>query len=295
MADGSRPNAPSELEAVLMAVGSRIDFPAPDVAGAVSARLRAGERPAAPVVDIRRLGVWYPGVHRPSVCGAARPLFRPRWQNVAAVAASLAVILAGTLVVSPGARDAVADLLGLRGVRIKVVPSLSPLPSSSPSLGAALMLGEQVTLATAQSRVGYRIRIPGKSGFQVPDEVYLNPQVSGGQVTLLYRARPGLPAASFTGAGLLLTEFPGRTDRQSMEKAIGGGTNLLRVEVHGQPGFWISGAPHELFYLDENGNHIPQEVRLAGNVLLWQDGDVTLRMEWLLGKRASLALAGSIR
>ncbi len=157
------------------------------------------------------------------------------------------------------------------------------------------MLGERMTLATAQSRVGYRILIPAEAKFEVPDEVYLNEEVSGGQVTLLYRARTDLPAASFTGTGLLLTEFRGRTDRQSIEKAVGGGTGLRRVQVHGQPGFWISGAPHDLFYLDENGLHIPQQVRLAGNVLLWQHGDVTLRIEWMLGKRAALDLADSVR
>jgi hypothetical protein len=293
MAERPETRAVWDIEAALIAVGPRIDFPPmPDIAQAVGTRLRADLR-AAPVTDIRR-----PGYRRPALLAfrrSARPVFRPAWQRVAAVAAAVTLIAAGTLALSPSARDAVADLLGLRGVRIRVVPSLSPLPTPSHSLGEGLSLGDRVTVATAQTQVPYHILVPTEPGFAIPDEVYLDQSIPDGQVTFLYRARTGLPISSYTGAGLLVTEFRGSTDRESIEKLLAGGTELQRVTVDAQPGYWIAGAPHEIFYLDQHGLRFPQELRLAGNVLLWQAGDLTLRIEWALGKQAALDLALSFR
>ena len=48
-------------------------------------------------------------------------------------------------------------------------------------------------------------------------------------------------------------------------------------------------------YLDRNGNQIQDQTRLAGNVLLWQHGDVTFRIEADTTKGRALRIAASAR
>ena len=67
------------------------------------------------------------------------------------------------------------------------------------------------------------------------------------------------------------------------------------MRVNGEPGFWIAGDFHEVLYLDANGESIADSVRLAGNVLLWEQGDLTLRLESALTKSEALRIARSIR
>jgi hypothetical protein len=55
------------------------------------------------------------------------------------------------------------------------------------------------------------------------------------------------------------------------------GTDVREVDVNGRPGFWISGGPHLFFTYDRNG--MRQEQRLAGNTLVWQQGDQIVRVE----------------
>jgi hypothetical protein len=91
----------------------------------------------------------------------------------------------------------------------------------------------------------------------------------------------------------LLSEFSGDLYRPGLEKFSLGAT-LRPVTVGGGRGFWVEGA-HAVAYLDRNGNVIADDLRLAGNVLLWERGGLTLRIESVLGERDALALAGTIR
>jgi hypothetical protein len=95
---------------------------------------------------------------------------------------------------------------------------------------------------------------------------------------------------------MLLTEFRGTVGRDSFLKALGPGTKLDSVTVNGSPGFWIEGSPH-LFYVyrDANGQSTSDEARLAGNVLLWQQGNLTLRLEGVVSKDQALRIAQSVR
>jgi len=268
-----------ELERALEHVGEGLAYPpVPDLALAVGARLRAAPS--------RGGAAW----------GLLRPVFRPAWQptlrRVAAGLAAVVVLLSGLLVLSPSARRAVAGWLGLRGVRIDVVatPSLS-VPSR---LGGGLQLGRPFTLAEAQSRVSYRILLPKGSGLGSPDEVYVSTRSPGEVVSLVYRARPGLPASQ-AGVGLLLTEFRARLDGELIsQKVAGPGTRIESVTVNGAPGLWLEGDPHFLAFLDEEGDVIEDRTRLAGNVLLWEVGDLTLRIEADIGKDEALRIAESV-
>jgi hypothetical protein len=274
-----------ELERALRGAAAFVAYPElPDLSGLVGRQVR--ESPAAarrrwPSWDIRR---------------TLRPVLRPPLQPAlarAAVAVAVAVaIFAGTMAFSPTARRAVAGWLGLRGVKIEVVPS--PTLSRSPTpLGFGLDLGTRVTLSEAQEAVPFPILVPAALG--PPDEVYLRIGFIQDQVTLLYRARSDLPRASTTGAGLLLTEFRATIDRELIEKKVAlSSTRIDPVVVNGGPGYWIEGA-HDIYLLGPDGEPIGDSVRLAGNVLLWEQGDVTLRIEADITKEQALAIAATVR
>jgi hypothetical protein len=128
--------------------------------------------------------------------------------------------------------------------------------------------------------------------------VYVSSLAAGvPQVFLVWRARPGLPEASSTGAGLVLSEFRAEVDQQLIEKKVlpGTGTAVEAVDVRGSPGFWISGRPHLLVFLDEFGRVIEDQVRLAGNVLLWEAGEVTLRLEAAITREVAVRIAETVR
>ncbi len=279
-----------QLEAALRGAAPFVAYPEmPDLSGLIARRLRE-----TPVTGRR------------SLAGSRRPLRRvlaPRWAIPARAAVSVAVavaIVAGTLVFSPSARHAVAGWLGLRGVKIVITPSPTTSVPSSPSpaptsLGRRLDLGKRVALAQVQGVLPFQIGIPEELG--APDEVYLRQGFIEDQVILLYRPRPDLPEAKLTGAGLLLMEFQAKIDTEFLEKKIifEGGTSVEPVMVNGDPGYWIEGQPHTISYLDQNGSQIPDQTRLAGNVLLWQHGSVTYRIEADISKDQAIGIAESLR
>jgi hypothetical protein len=279
-----------ELEGALRQVAPFVAYPRlPDLSGVIGARLRE----APPSAARRR---WAPSDVRRILRPVLRPAFQPALARAAVALVVVLTVFAGTLVFSPGARHAVAGWLGLRGVKITVTPTPSPSRSPSPlptSLGAGLDLGMRFTLDQAQVRVRFEILTLAELG--LPDEVYLRSGFVENQVILLYRERPGLPPAELTGAGLLLTEFQARLDTEFVEGKILflGATTVQPVTVNGDPGYWIEGAPHEIRYFDLKGRPIPDRTRLAGNVLLWQHGDVTFRIEADIGKEQAIRIAES--
>ena len=280
----ARRTAIAELEGALVAVGAVLDFPdAVDLAPAVTARLEREPVPSRlPVFRLPRL--------RLPVFGPS-PVLRPAWQTVAAAVVALVVAVSGVLVASPGARDAVAGWLGLRGVRIVQTPA-PPTPPPTRTLGDGLDLGARTTLPAAEDHIGARILLPAALG--PPDAVYVRDlSLTGVQVYLVYGARAGLPRTGATGVGLLLGEFTGDISTEGMTKFTNG-ARLEFVRVGGARGYWIEQG-HVVGYVDSKGNVLGDTIRLAGNVLLWEHGKLTLRIESALSKAQAVALAGTIR
>jgi hypothetical protein len=270
------------LEALVAETGSLVDFPVlPDLSVAVGRRLREVPAPSR----------WSPASLRIRLRGALRPVFQPAWQPVVVALLVIVALLSGTLAFSPTARRAVADWLGLRGVRIQFTPTpaASPLP-----LGTGLNLGERMTLAEAQARVPFRILVPHVPELGPPDAVYVRRGNFDPQVTLLWHARPGLPKARETGEGLLLTQFRAGVDAEYIKKVSFEATTLEPVTVNGGEGFWIAGPPHQLSFVDKDGALLPDTVRLAGNTLLWEQGDLTVRIEGKLTKDQALRIASTV-
>jgi hypothetical protein len=249
----------TELETRMRELGAAFPYPpTPDLAPAVGARLRA----AAP--------------RRP-------PRVRRR---IALAAAGLVLLLAGSAFAFPGARDDVLEWLGLKGVRVEHVPELPPTP---PGPAGDLGLGASVTLAEARREVAFRVLRPRLPGLGAPDEVYVSRPVPGGQVALVYRPGSGIPASRTSGVGLLLLEFQGSADFDLVQKEVGPATRVERATVNGGRGAWVEG-PHRVRFGGSS-----ERPRIADATLLWEAGDVTLRLEGRLSKRRALGIARSVR
>jgi hypothetical protein len=84
-------------------------------------------------------------------------------------------------------------------------------------------------------------------------------------------------------------------DENFFGKTIDQNTTLEKVTVNGQPAFWIQGAPH-FFFFNAGGGNIQQEtLRLAGNTLIWTQGNLLLRLEAQVDKATALRIAASLR
>ena len=249
----------SELERTLAEVGGRIEWPeAADLTRSVRAAI-GGDSP-------RR--------------------FTPA-RALAYAAILAALVVAASLVSFPGVRTAVADFLGIGGVRIDT-------EGSAPTPAAELDLGEQMSLAGARDAVAFDVRLPAALG--PPDSVWLDTGVSGGQVALAYQSSSDLPAAAGTDLGALVTQFPDAQVAEAALKKVTGsqpGTTYEPVIVEGAQGFWISGEPHVIAYLEPDGDIRSETVRLSGNVLLWEAGGITYRIESTLSKAKAIAIAES--
>jgi hypothetical protein len=210
------------------------------------------------------------------------------WARLAVAGLAIVVVAGTVLVASPGTRRAVADWFGLRGVEIE---SREELPAT---LGTELDVGARVPLAEAETQAGFAVLLPPVDRFGEPDAVFVAPAPSGARVTLLYRATEQLPATDATGVGLLLTQFVADPDRAALRKSIAAGGSIEETTVDGEPGYWFEGEPHGVTFTDEHGELLEDSSRLAGNTLVWEHGDLTLRIESALTRAETVRIAESL-
>jgi hypothetical protein len=271
-----------DLERALADLAAALEFPpTPDLAATVTARLDEAPAPApAPPTPADRARRWLAGL--------------AGWRRLAAAGLAVVLLAAAVLVASPGTREAVARRLGLRGIGVELGGPPPPTVTTTPGGRLELGLGDRVTLEEARRRVDWPVLVPA-AGLGRPDAVYVNEAVpSGGRVDLVYRARPGLPASPFTDVGLLITEFQGKPTPEFLKKVTAMGV-VEQVTVGGEPGYWFSGEPHFFTYQDAAGALREEQTRLAGNTLIWQRGDLTLRLEGELPKEEAIRIAESMR
>jgi hypothetical protein len=202
-----------------------------------------------------------------------RPRLRVRRRSVL-LGIALAVLLAGTAVAIPPVRHAIERVFGINGAVVERVPKLPALPKTA---GAKLHLGRRIPVSDARHAASFTALLPPNG----VSAAYVANDVAGGRISLM-------------AGGLLLTEFRG-TSRPFILKMIAVGTRVIRTRVGGEPAVYLEGAPHELFFLDAHGKPRTDDVRLAGNVLLWQRGSLTLRIEGARSLSDALALARSLR
>jgi len=202
---------------------------------------------------------------------------RRAWLRPMAIAVAVLALALGVAFAVPQARSAILRLLGLRGVEIELVDRLPEV-----RLTRELGIGREVSAAEARRLLRYPL--PRSELLGEPDAVHL----TGLRVTYLY----GTPER----VRLLLTVLPGAAAAPGLVKKVASPrTRIEAVSVDGRPGYWLEGAPHILVYQDELGRVREDRARLAGNVLLWERGPLTLRLEGRLTKEQALQIASSVR
>jgi hypothetical protein len=190
-----------------------------------------------------------------------------------AIALAAVLLLAGGAMAAPPTRHAILQVLGLRGVVIERVPHPPQLPPGAP---ARLGLGQRIPLTRARHAASFTALLPAGSA-----TAYLSHDVVGGRISVLI-------------GRVLIIEFRGTTT-PFIFKIVGPGTKITSVRVNGGQGVYLSGAPHEVLFRAQTGQFETDRIRLAGNVLLWQQGPLTIRIEGAPTLRRATAIARSLR
>jgi hypothetical protein len=177
-----------------------------------------------------------------------------RWRPALVIALAVVVVAIGIAFAVPPARSAILDFFRLGGVTVERFSTL-PAAEERP-LGAEI--GRRVSYGEARGILGGPVVLPDVDG-RPP----------------LYEREGAISFLLATPEPVLVTQL----------RPLGGGTLLKKVaafatiedaEIGGDlHGMWIAGEEHVVYWLTA-------PPRLAGNVLLWEDGGVTYRIE---GKR----------
>lgn len=246
--------------------------PTPDVAGAVRDRLESGSRP--------------------------KPGFRSAW-----VVASLIVMVLAVLFAVPGVRAEIIRFFQVGAVRIfPAIPTQTSIPTTSllpvtatPAImtpqfdsvpGEPLYvvsisdLAGETNLETAQSQASFPIRLPAyPADLGMPDRVFLQ---EDGQMVILVWTDPSNPQ----NARLSLHEIgPGNTVISKFEPRV-----ILETQVNGNYAIWAQG-PY-MVRLTSGSYDFRRTVE--GNTLIWEEDEITYRIESNLTIQETLRIAGSI-
>jgi hypothetical protein len=200
----------------------------------------------------------------------ARLAVRPHRRRALVVAlAALALAVAVAFAVPP-ARSAILRFFHLRGVRIELVDRLPEVRTAGP-----LDLGIPISLDDAERTAGFRPLASSLLG--TPDRVTWD----GGMVWFAYG-----------DVRLLVSQFLGVERGDLVKKLVEPQTMITPVSIGGRSGFFLSGATHFL-YLAPTNIVRDERIRLARNVLLWQRGPLTLRLEGQITLPEALRIARS--
>lgn len=229
---------------------------------------RALDVPEAPDVASRVLA---------EIGEARTPLRRGRRLVLALAALALAALVAALAI--PDARSALLRFLQIGGARIELVDDL---PEVAGPAELEFVLGKRVSLVEARDEAGFDLL----SLDEDPDAVFLGDR---GTVWFLY----GTPDA----VRLLVSQTPGvRIDEPFvLKKLAASGTRVEGTSVRGSPAYFLSGEPHVVMLLDELGQEIPESLRLARDVLVWEERGRTVRLEGDLTLDEALEVADSMR
>jgi hypothetical protein len=280
------------LEQALRDLGSSLDpVPGPDARGRAGAGGDPGRGPALVDAVLARIE---------AIDGAARSGRAPGRRVAVRIAVAAAVVLAVLIAVTP-TRDAMAGWFGIGGVRITTVDA--PLGSEGAGPGAGSAPGPVVSdaatppassprpsstlsdteIASSTSSLPFTVLLADPAIAGGPLAVTVDPTVPTGLVEIRYEGFTLVELASQHGSAPVV------------EKFLGQGTSLTRVDVGASPGFWLSGEPHEVVYLDPDGEVVRDSVRRAGDVLVWADGGVTYRIEGASSLDLALRIATTLR
>ncbi|MFD3456559.1 hypothetical protein ACFWVC_30850 [Streptomyces sp. NPDC058691] len=190
----------------------------------------------------------------------ARIRVAARWRALAAVLCGVLVVL----VLTPPVRATVSDWFGFGGVAVRHDPSATPGAGSPPPVrGHAPSDGAFVPAALGE-----------------PDGVAVT---DGGRVLSMSWRRDGRT--------IRLDQFRASIDMVFLKTT---GSAAEWVQVDGEFAVWFA-KPHYVRLIDPDGRTRREPPRAAGPTLLWQSGEVTLRLEGVPDRAGALAIAESAR
>ena len=196
------------------------------------------------------------------------------WRLVA-VAFAVLLVAVGAAFAVPQARTTILKWFHLRGVTVERVETLPPGAERSQAAG----LGRPLSPDEAERAVGFELALPPGT---TPGRVYV---LDGALASVVLRAE---------GRPLLLSEYRA-VDFALLKKSAAAKTAIEPVVVNGEPGLWLEGGPHTLTYFNRRGEFRQRSVLIRGNVLLWTDDQLTLRLEGTLTKAEALRIGRLIR
>jgi hypothetical protein len=206
----------------------------------------------------------------------SRTRFRARRRRLIAVIIALVLIGLG---LTPPVRAAVIEWLRIGGVLIKTAPSPSgPTPAAEPppTHGAAL------TLEQAQALVAFPIGLP--AALDPPDRIGVS---DDRRVVSMDWTSGSTP--------IHLDQFDGSLNWIFVKKSRG---PYEPAPVNGRDAVWFA-TPHEVIYVDRDGNNRTGQARIAAPCLVWErlagTVPVTMRLEGDIGKARAVGIAESIR
>ena len=255
-----------DFETQVQTIARGMDYPpTPDIAGAVSSRLRASTQP-------------------------------PLAKRTFARSLVFALVLLASLMLIPPVRAAVVEIIEIGIVRIfrgdpapapEHIPStmtpvtaapVSTLPSLIPLLEE---LAGETTLAEAQAATGYPILLPGyPADLGEPDRVFI--QDADGPMTILVWIDPEQP----TRVRMSLHLIPeGNWAITKMGPDV-----VQETQVDGRYAVWAQG-PYPI-HLD-NGD-LQFRRMITGHVLIWEEGGITYRLETDASLEEAIRIAESL-
>lgn len=216
----------------------------------------------------------------------ARLRLRPSW----GLAIASSVLLFAALLAVPEVQAFVRQLFSIGSVRVVVATPTTGMPATpeaSATPARPLNLVGETTLSIAKVEFPHPIMLPAyPADIGWPDRVFI--QDVNSPALILAWTEPDRNDQ----ARMVLYEISGPADG---EKVVADTRLIEETTVNGKPAAWLTGS-HWLQFYDTSGMVRPASRRLVdGNVLLWEDGGITYRLESDLSIDEAVRVAESLR
>jgi hypothetical protein len=276
---GSMDELQKELfERQLLSISKELDYQrTPDIAGSVMTRLRSATRPRF--------------ISRP---------FDSAQGRLIAWSLTIILILFSSLMLIPPARAAIIEFIQIGVVRIfraeptplpppnQEIPSTmipvtaTPVPTSQPLIPILENLAGEMTLAEAQKTVNYPILLPSyPPDLGQPDRIFV--QEADGKMTVLVWLDPKHPDQVLMSLHFLPA---GSWAIKKVEPTL-----IQETTVNGQRAIWAIG-PYPMRFSNGNLDFIRL---IEGHVLIWEEGNITYRLETDLDLDEAVRIAESLQ
>jgi Domain of unknown function (DUF4367) len=221
-----------------------------------------------------------------------------RWRAYTWVLAiALIIILAGLLGI-PSVRAAVVDFIQIGVVRIFIggptptpfvtpQPAMTPLGTQTPSatpvdLISLLDLAGETTLTQARDSAGFPILLPTYPP-DLGEPTHVFRQNLGGVMIVLVWTEPTQPDKVRLSLQLI---GPGSWAIEKFKP-----TTIEATKVNGVDALWTTGP----YLLEIKNGQVDLRRLMDGNALIWQDGQITYRLETNLSMSEAVKIAESLK